>query len=87
MASYALSIKVTPQPVSRYTKASGSSVAGSIAGSNVIAMVAYLHPLNVKPEPGADNFATEQKIGLVEARFVAVSAGATQAGVLQPDFI
>lgn len=87
MASHTLSTKVIPQPVSRHTEASGLSMAGSIARSNVTAVVAYVHPLNARPERGADNFAVERRISLAEVSSVAVSGRATQAGILQPDFI
>lgn len=52
-------------------------MAGSIVGSNVIAVMVYVYPLSAKPELGADNFAIEQRISLTKARSVAVSTGAT----------
>lgn len=60
---------------------------GSIAGSNVMAVVVYVYLLNAKLEPGADNFAIKQKIGIVKSGLMPVSAGTIRIGVVQPDFI
>lgn len=87
LVSNALSIKVTPQSVSRYTKALESSVTSSIIGSNVMVVEAYVHLLNARPKFEADNFAAEWKIGLAKTRSMPISAEVIQANIQQPDFI
>lgn len=53
----------------------------------MMAVIAYVHLLNARPEPGADNFATERRIGLAEIGSMPISAESTRADALHLDFM
>lgn len=52
-------------------------MAGSIPRSNVTAVVAYVYPLNARPELGVDNFVAEQRISLAKRKSIPVSTRVT----------